>query len=45
MGVILSKADGTADDDGTGEVDESKTLFYRKLVVDLSPLPREISHR
>ena len=45
VGVILSKADGTADDDGTGEVDESKTLFYRKLVVDLSPLPRVISHR
>lgn len=45
MGVILSKTDGTAADDGTGEVDEIKTLFYRKLVVDLSPLPREISHR
>ena len=45
MGVILSEADGTADDDGTGEIDESKTVFYRKLVVDLSPLPREISHR
>ena len=45
MGVFSSEADSTADDDGTGEVDESKTLFYRKLVVDLSPLPREISHR
>ena len=45
MGVILSKADGTADADGTGEVDESKPLVYRKLVVDLSPLPRVISHR
>lgn len=45
MGVIPSKADSAADDDDTGEVDESKTLFYRKLVVDLSPLPREISHR
>ena len=45
VGVIPSKADSAAGDDDTGEVDESKTLFYRKLVVDLSPLPREISHR
>ena len=36
---------GSGDDDGTGEVDESKTLFYRKLVADLSQLPRKISHR
>ena len=45
MGVVSSEADSRADDDGTGEVDESKTLFYRKLADDLSPPLREISHR
>ena len=44
MGVFSSEADSTADDDGTGEVDESKTLFYRKLVDDPSPPPRGIRH-